>query len=71
MFVDLRDLEAPEYFAIPSNVVAEYVTRTNKAFLEAKGSDSNMRKLPHSYGQELDLEVYKGAWDSLSNANGN
>ena len=71
VFVDLRDLEDPEYFIIPSDTVAEYVTRTHKAFLQAGGSDSNMRKLPNLYGKELDLEDYKSAWDSLTEENGN
>ena len=64
VFVDLRDLESPEYFVIPSNVVAEYVTRTHKLFLEAKGLDSKLRKLPNTYGKDLDLELYK-EWDLL------
>jgi hypothetical protein len=64
VFVNLRYLDSPEYFVIPSEVVAEYVTRTHKLFLEAKGSDSNLRNLPNPYG-EFDLERYKDKWELL------
>lgn len=65
VFVNLREYEVPEYFVIPSEIVAEYVIRTHKLFLEAGGTDSNMRSLPNVYGPELDLEKYKDRWKLL------
>jgi hypothetical protein len=63
VFVDLNGLAAPEYFIIPSNTVAQYVTETHQLFLDAGGKDSNIRKLPNKY-RELNLEDYKD-WNLL------
>ncbi len=65
VFVDLRELEAPDYFIIPSSIVAQYVSETHKSFLKAQGKDSNMRKLPNCYEPNFDLTKFKDRWESL------
>lgn len=65
IFVNLMAEDSPEYFVIPSKVVAEYVARTHKLFLDAGGRDSNMRSFPNAYGPDLDLETYKSKWEVL------
>lgn len=63
-FVNLKRLDPPEYFLVPSEVVAEYVTRTHRFFLKEGGADSDLRKLPNAYGK-FDLEEYKDKWELL------
>jgi hypothetical protein len=67
IFVNLMGNASPEYFVIPSKVVAEYTVRTHKLFLDAGGTDSSMRSLPNAYGPDLDLETYKNKWELLEN----
>jgi hypothetical protein len=63
--VNLRKHDSPEYFVIPSEIVAEYVTRTHSLFLKDGGSGSSPRKLPSPYGKDLLLEEFKDKWELL------
>ena len=72
VFVNLREMETPEYFILPSKIVGEYVARTHKLFLEQGGQNSTMRKIPNTYGPELESNLekeYKDRWDLLSPQN--
>ncbi|MEM3578529.1 MAG: aspartate ammonia-lyase [Candidatus Bathyarchaeia archaeon] len=70
VLVNLRENETPEYFILPSKIVAEYVARTHKLFLQQGGQNSTMRKIPNTYGEDLDntrLEnKFKDRWDLLA-----
>jgi hypothetical protein len=57
VFVNLlEENERPEYYVVPSKVVADYVTKTHKIFLQKGGRDSSMRQFPNRH-QPLYTEV--------------
>lgn len=66
VFVHLNNLEQPDYYIVPSSVVADTITNDHKKWLETPGrkgqkhKDNKMRK--------FNLEtsnVYKGKWELL------
>jgi hypothetical protein len=67
VFVNLNGYEPPEYFVIPSKIVAEHVTRTYKEFLQEGGSKNSPRRFPNlAYAKDFLLEEFKGKWELLS-----
>jgi hypothetical protein len=66
VFVNLMHLDTPEYFVIPSEVVAEHVARTHKLSVKDGCKDTNPRDFPYlAYDLEFDLEAYKDKWELL------
>jgi len=66
VFVNLlEENERPEYYVVPSNVVADYVAGTHKIFLQKGGKDSNMRQFPNRH-EALNILRYKDRWKLLS-----
>lgn len=66
VFVCLNDnLSSPDYFIVPSGIVAEYATKTHKAWMDAPGrngrthQDNTIRKFVDTE------EFYKNRWDIL------
>jgi len=72
VFVNLNENEAPEYFIVPSAIVAEYLNRTDKQGLEAGCRELGMIELPNAYGPELkrEIEKYKDKWALLAPQDG-
>jgi hypothetical protein len=67
VFVNLKSLnDLPEYYIVPSHIVAHYVSTNHKLWLSEKGkngqqrNDSSMRKF-----KDVD-KVYLGRWDLLN-----
>jgi hypothetical protein len=66
VFVHLNNLEQPDYYIVPSYIVAETITNDHKKWLETPGrkgqkhNDNKMRK----FNLEVDNE-YKDNWDLL------
>jgi hypothetical protein len=66
IFVTLNKYDSPEYFVIPSDVVADYITLTHKEFLKHGGSKNSPIKFPSRYGKDiLKPEDFKDRWDLL------
>jgi hypothetical protein len=72
VFVNLNENEAPEYFIMPSAVVAEYLNRTNKQRLEAGCRELGMIEFLNAYTPELkrNIEKYKDKWALLASQEG-
>lgn len=66
VFVKLNELEAPQYFIVPSKKVAEYIINNHREWIEEPGrkgqkhNDNNMRVF-----KDLD-EKYLGKWNYLN-----
>ncbi len=66
IFVNLNGLETPEYFIVPSKVVAEFATRAHQEYLTNLGKkgqqrkDNSIRKFRDEHG------VYLNKWNLLS-----
>jgi hypothetical protein len=72
VFVNLNETEVPEYFIMPSVIVAEYLNRTDKQRLGAGCREIGMIEFPNAYGSELrhDIEKYKDKWALLTSREG-
>lgn len=66
VFVMLKSLvELPEYYIVPSNVVANYIYTTHREWLSQKGKKGQVRK-DSEVRKFKDMEKkYKGRWDLL------
>ena len=65
VFVNLCGQEPPEYFVVPSRVVAEQVTRTHREWLNTPGRGGQAHK-PTDMRKFRDLDgEFRDKWDSL------
>lgn len=76
VFVSLNELDAPDYYIVPSSIVARSISTTHRIFLETKKKDgtfkkdTSIRKFSFDYEKynplNLDAETYKSTWNRLT-----
>ena len=64
VFVNLKQHDSPEYFIFHSSMVADYVTRTHKMFLQAGRKENAFRTFPNVH-QKIALDDYESNWEIL------
>lgn len=65
IFVHLHELDNPQYFIVPSKIVAETISKGHEAWLKTPGKDGKAHNDSNIRTIEFENNTYLGKWDYL------
>ncbi|QRN85696.1 aspartate ammonia-lyase [Clostridia bacterium] len=65
VFVNLNGLEIPDYYIVPSNIVAEQITESHKKWVKEPGRNNKEHKDTSMRMFNDEEELYLNRWDLL------
>lgn len=62
-----KEMNPPKFYIVPSNVVAEYITRTHREWLArpARNGQPHAQNSKNRHFNPRDVEIYRNNWDIL------